>query len=81
MNFESLFVGIVSFLIIGVFHPIVIKAEYYFSAKCWWVFLLAGLLFLFGALFTRGILSIYSLSRWLCLLVEHSGIEASGKEG
>ena len=31
-----------TFLCIGVFHPIVIKAEYYWGVKCWWVFLLFG---------------------------------------
>ena len=30
-------------LIIGIFHPLVIKAEYYFGVGCWWVFLLLGL--------------------------------------
>lgn len=45
MNFEGIFVGLMTFLIIGLFHPIVIKAEYYFSKKCWWVFLLVGIAF------------------------------------
>lgn len=43
MNFTGIVVGAATFLCIGVFHPIVIKAEYYFGAGCWWVFLLAGL--------------------------------------
>ncbi|MCR5762580.1 MAG: DUF4491 family protein [Treponema sp.] len=38
MNFESVIVGIASLVIIGIFHPIVIKAEYYFSARVWWLF-------------------------------------------
>lgn len=45
MNFTGIIVGLATFLIIGVFHPIVIKAEYYFGAGCWWVFLLWGILF------------------------------------
>lgn len=45
MNFTGIIVGLATFLIIGVFHPIVIKAEYYFGAGCWWVFLLLGILF------------------------------------
>lgn len=45
MNFSGLLVGLSTFLIIGFFHPIVIKAEYYFGVKCWWIFLLAGLIF------------------------------------
>ena len=31
MNFEGLLVGVFTFLIIGVSHPIVIKTEYYFG--------------------------------------------------
>ena len=42
-HFDGLLIGICTFLIIGVFHPIVIKAEYHFGTKVWWVFLLAGI--------------------------------------
>ncbi len=43
MGFDGLIVGAATFLIIGIFHPIVIKAEYYFGVQCWWVFLVAGI--------------------------------------
>ena len=42
--------AVVCFLCIGLFHPIVIKAEYYWSARCWPVFLVVGLLFLGASL-------------------------------
>ena len=45
MNFTGIIVGLATFLIIGLFHPIVIKAEYYLGTKCWWMFLIAGLIF------------------------------------
>lgn len=45
MNFTGIIVGFATFLIIGVFHPIVIKAEYYLGTKCWWMFLLSGIIF------------------------------------
>ena len=45
MNFTGIIVGLATFLIIGVFHPIVIKAEYYLGTKCWWMFLLLGIIF------------------------------------
>lgn len=45
MNFTGIIVGLATFLIIGVFHPIVIKAEYYLGTKCWWMFLVAAILF------------------------------------
>ena len=46
MHLNGIIIAGVCFLAIGIFHPIVIKAEYYFSASCWPVFLAAGLLFL-----------------------------------
>lgn len=45
MNITGIIVGLATFLIIGVFHPIVIKAEYYLGTRCWWMFLLAGIAF------------------------------------
>jgi len=45
MYFTGILIGLATFLIIGLFHPIVIKAEYYLGTKCWWAFLLAGILF------------------------------------
>lgn len=46
MNFTGLIIGIATFLIIGLFHPIVIKAEYYLGTKCWWMFAQAGIIFI-----------------------------------
>lgn len=42
-NLEGLLIGLCTFLIIGIFHPLVIKGEYHFGVKCWWAFLLLGL--------------------------------------
>ena len=39
----GLALGICTFLIIGLFHPVVVKAEYYWGTRCWWLFLLLGL--------------------------------------
>jgi hypothetical protein len=59
LNFSGIVVGVCSFLIIGLFHPLVIKAEYYFGVRFWWVFLIMGLLGLAGSLFvTHQILSV-----------------------
>lgn len=46
----------VTFLIIGVFHPIVVKAEYYFGTRLWWLFLLIGIGCIVGALLIKTIL-------------------------
>lgn len=40
----GLIIGVCTFLIIGIFHPIVIKCEYYFGTRCWWWFLVLGLI-------------------------------------
>lgn len=42
-NLTGLVVGIFTFLIIGLFHPLVIKAEYYIGVRSWWLFLLLGI--------------------------------------
>ena len=34
-----------TFLIIGLFHPLVIKAEYYIGIKSWKIFAIAGIIF------------------------------------
>ena len=47
---QGLLLGFSTFLIIGLFHPIVIKAEYYTGTRYWWVFLLTGILCGIGAL-------------------------------
>ena len=41
-NLTGIIIGLMTFVIIGVFHPLVVKGEYYFGLKCWWVFLLMG---------------------------------------
>lgn len=51
MNYIGLITAVATFLIIGVFHPIVIKGEYHFGTRPWWVFLLFGLMFIAGSLF------------------------------
>lgn len=42
-NLLGLAIGIATFLIIGFFHPVVIKTEYYFGTRPWWIFLLSGI--------------------------------------
>ena len=51
MNFSGIIIGLCTFLIIGVCHPLVIKAEYHFGKGCWWLFLLAGIGFAALSLF------------------------------
>ena len=46
MNFTGILLGLCSFLVIGIFHPLVIKAEYHFGRRSWWAFLIMGLIFM-----------------------------------
>ena len=44
MNFSGIIIGVFAFVITGVFHPVVVKCEYYFSAKVWPLFLVTGII-------------------------------------
>lgn len=58
MQITGIIIGAATFLTIGAFHPLVIKAEYYLGVGCWWLFLLLGVGCIAGSLFTVGIWSI-----------------------
>ena len=62
MNFWGLIAGAASFLIIGLFHPLVIKAEYYFSKRCWPVFLVLGIAFCAVSLFVKNTIAAVILA-------------------
>ncbi|MDR2891098.1 MAG: DUF4491 family protein [Alistipes sp.] len=48
-NLTGVAIGLGTFLIIGLFHPLVVKGEYYLGARCRWLFLAAGVAALAGA--------------------------------
>lgn len=51
MNFTGIIIALLSIFTIGIFHPVVIKTEYYTGTKYWWVFVVAGITCLAAALF------------------------------
>ena len=53
MHFEGILIGVLTFLIIGLFHPIVIKTEYYFSKNVWPIFAVVGVVFMLLSIFTE----------------------------
>lgn len=55
ISIQGLLLGLVTFLVIGLFHPIVVKTEYHFGTRPWWVFLLAGVAGAVAALFVRSL--------------------------
>lgn len=56
LHFTGILIAVCTFIIIGIFHPIVIKVEYYFGTRPWWLFLLAGIGSIAGALLVANIL-------------------------
>ena len=47
----NILVGVALFAIIGVFHPVVIKAEYRYGYRCWPLFFAGGLVFMIAGAF------------------------------
>ena len=73
MHFIGIVIGVISFLSIGIFHPIVIKAEYHFSKSCWPVFLIAGVILMAVSLFVENVvlssaLAVVGMSSWWSIL-------------
>ena len=42
-HLAGIVIGLCTFLVIGLFHPLVIKGEYYFGVRIWWAFLAVGI--------------------------------------
>lgn len=55
-HLSGLVIGVSTFLIIGFFHPVVVKAEYYWGTKCWWIFLFLGIIGVAASLYVENIL-------------------------
>ena len=51
MNITGVLVGLGTFVIIGVFHPIVTKTEFHLGKKMWPLFLVVGVVFCVASLF------------------------------
>lgn len=56
MFYKGIIIAVSTFLIIGVFHPIVIKTEYRWGTHPWLIFLLLGIAFIVGSLFIEEVL-------------------------
>jgi len=56
-NPTGIIIGLITFAAIGLFHPLVIKGEYYFGVKCWWVFLLLGVITAAAALLLHHVIA------------------------
>ncbi|MFV0394009.1 MAG: DUF4491 family protein [Coprobacillaceae bacterium] len=74
---QGLLIGLISFIIIGVFHPIVTKGEYYFSKKIWPLFLIVGVSLLIFAYLNNDLFisAILSITGFTCLWSIHEIFE------
>ena len=81
MNYLGIIIGISAFLIIGVFHPIVIKSEYYFGKKVWPVFLVSGMFLIATSLLISNLIfsSIFGITGFTCLWSIHELIEQENR--
>jgi branched-subunit amino acid transport protein len=55
-SMSGIIIGVLSFLIIGIFHPIVIKAEYHYGVKIWPLFLIGGIICAIFSVFAKHII-------------------------
>ena len=72
MNYIGIILAGITLVIIGVFHPVVVWAEYRFSKKIWPVFFAAGLVFLVISLrmssdFVSCVLAVLSATLFWCI--------------
>jgi hypothetical protein len=56
-NLAGILVGLATFIIIGIFHPLVIKGYYHFGLKCRWWFLAGGIVLIAAALAVTNIIA------------------------
>ncbi len=56
MNYYGIILGAIAFLSIGIFHPLVIKTEYYFGTKSWIAFLIIGVTMIILSLIIKNII-------------------------
>ncbi|MDR2963927.1 MAG: DUF4491 family protein [Bacteroidales bacterium] len=55
-HLSGIIIGLVTFFIIGIFHPIVVKAEYYWGTRCWWIFLVFGIAGIVTSIFIESLM-------------------------
>ena len=73
MYYTGIIIAIMTFLTIGVWHPIVIKTEYYWGTRPWVLYLVVGLCCCIAALFVENIyvsviLGVFSFSCFWSIL-------------
>ncbi|MFO7939980.1 MAG: DUF4491 family protein [Bacteroidales bacterium] len=83
INWQGLLTGLAAFFTIGLFHPLVVKVEYYWSRKAWPVFMIPGLIAVVASLFVfhnfwsifLGVLGFSSFWSVLELIKQHDRVK------
>ena len=55
ISYSGIIVGSITFLLIGIFHPLVVKGEYYFGKNIYIIFLIVGIISLALSLFIENV--------------------------
>ena len=53
MHFDGIIIGFTAFLIMGLFHPLIIHGEYHFGIKIWLLFLCMGIIFSIASIYYK----------------------------
>ena len=87
-HLQGLGLGLCSFLIIGICHPIVIKGEYHYGQPFKWVFLLAGVVLCIGSLLVNNVMlsALMGVGAFSCFwgikeMKDQQELEVSDDEG
>ena len=56
LHLQGLIIGIATFLIIGLFHPLVVKAEYYWGTNSRWAFFALGIIGIIASIWVNNLL-------------------------
>lgn len=73
MHYEGLIIGFAAFAIIGIFHPVVVKGEYYFGTKIWPLFAFGGAMMILlstiiDAVILQSIFGITGFTMWWTII-------------
>lgn len=68
MYFQGIIIGLAAFLIIGIFHPLVIKGEYHFGQKCIPWFAAAGVILCVGSMLVSNVIisALFGVTAFSC---------------
>ena len=80
LHFTGIIIAVACFLVIGLFHPIVVKTEYYTGTRYWWMFLVGGIACIAGALFVAARLRMFFAADFYSFLKRTAGKLKSAHE-